>query len=345
MRRRETMEQTQSGAIRLPYLLTLLLVTVCMYTGCLPKGLAGALILLMVLGAGLNTLGNTIPVVKTYLGGSVVCILGAAALQAAGVFPQDAYEMMDRLCQRAGVSCVLYFCLITGSLFNIDRDLLIRATVKLLPTALISLAAGVLATGVLGLFMGHSFLEGILFIGVPMTSGGMTAGAVPLSGMYASALGADAGEILTRIAPATVLGNCVAIVFEDWPITWEKNGLPSLTGNGRLVNDGTRAPERIPMKPSIPQLSKGLIISLAFYALGALCSHFISVVPAYAWMIIAVVIVKGTGILSEELEDAARQWGQFAIHSWTAAALTGIGATLINLKAIMQTMTPFTSLP
>ena len=335
MRRRETMEQTQSGAIRLPYLLTLLLVTVCMYTGCLPKGLAGALILLMVLGAGLNTLGNTIPVVKTYLGGSVVCILGAAALQAAGVFPQDAYEMMDSFVNEQGFLVFYISALITGSLFNIDRDLLIRATVKLLPTALISLAAGVLATGVLGLFMGHSFLEGILFIGVPMTSGGMTAGAVPLS-----ALGADAGEILTRIAPATVLGNCVAIVFGGLANNLGEKR-PSLTGNGRLVNDGTRAPERIPMKPSIPQLSKGLIISLAFYALGALCSHFISVVPAYAWMIIAVVIVKGTGILSEELEDAARQWGQFAIHSWTAAALTGIGATLINLKAIMQTMTPF----
>lgn len=340
MRRRETMEQTRSGAIRLPYLLTLLLVTVCMYTGCLPNGLAGALILLMVLGAGLNTLGNTIPVVKTYLGGSVVCILGAAALQAAGIFPQDVYEMVDSFVNDQGFLIFYISALITGSLFNIDRDLLIRATVKLLPTALISLAAGVLTTGILGLFMGHSFLEGILFIGIPMTSGGMTAGAVPLSGMYASALGTDAGEILTRIAPATVLGNCVAIVFGGLA-----NNLgdrkPSLTGNGRLVNDGTKTPQRIPMKPSIPQLSKGLIISLAFYELGALCNHFISVVPAYAWMIIAVVIVKGTGILSEELEDAARQWGQFAIHSWTAAALTGIGVTLINLKAIMQTMTLF----
>lgn len=340
MRRRETMEQTRSGAIRLPYLLTLLLVTVCMYTGCLPNGLAGALILLMVLGAGLNTLGNTIPVVKTYLGGSVVCILGAAALQAAGIFPQDVYEMVDSFVNDQGFLIFYISALITGSLFNIDRDLLIRATVKLLPTALISLAAGVLTTGILGLFMGHSFLEGILFIGIPMTSGGMTAGAVPLSGMYASALGTDAGEILTRIAPATVLGNCVAIVFGGLA-----NNLgdrkPSLTGNGRLVNDGTKTPQRIPMKSSIPQLSKGLIISLAFYELGALCNHFISVVPAYAWMIIAVVIVKGTGILSEELEDAARQWGQFAIHSWTAAALTGIGVTLINLKAIMQTMTLF----
>ena len=226
MRRRETMEQTQSGAIRLPYLLTLLLVTVCMYTGCLPKGLAGALILLMVLGAGLNTLGNTIPVVKTYLGGSVVCILGAAALQAAGVFPQDAYEMMDSFVNEQGFLVFYISALITGSLFNIDRDLLIRATVKLLPTALISLAAGVLATGVLGLFMGHSFLEGILFIGVPMTSGGMTAGAVPLSGMYASALGADAfspGSPQLRF-----LETAWPLYLEDWPITWEKNGLPSL---------------------------------------------------------------------------------------------------------------------
>lgn len=334
------MGQTQSGAIRLPYLLTLLLVTVCMYTGCLPNGLAGALILLMVLGAGLNTLGNTIPVVKTYLGGSVVCILGAAVLQAAGIFPQEAYEMMDQFVNEQGFLVFYISALITGSLFNIDRNLLIRATVKLLPTAVISLAAGVLTAGILGLFMGHSFLEGILFIGVPMTSGGMTAGAVPLSGMYASALGTDAGEILTRIAPATVLGNCVAIVFGGLANNLGEKR-PSLTGNGRLVNDGRKAPDPIPMKPSIPQLSKGLIISLAFYELGALCNHFISIVPAYAWMIVAVVIVKGTGILSEELEDAARQWGQFAIHSWTAAALTGIGATLINLKAIMQTMTPF----
>ena len=36
--------------------------------------------------------------------------------------------------------------------------------------------------------------------------------------------------------------------------------------------------------------------------------------PTYAWMIIAVVLVKGTGIMSEGLEDAAREWGHFG-HS------------------------------
>ena len=294
----------------------------------------------MVLGEGLNFLGNNIPIVKTYLGGSVICILGAAVIQALGLIPAQTHEILDNFVNKEGFLVFYISALITGSLFNIDRGLLIRATVKLLPTAVISLAVGVVLSGLLGMVMGDSFLEGILYIGIPMTSGGMTAGAVPLSAMYSSVLGTDAGQILTRIAPATVLGNCVAIIFGGLANNIGERK-PSLTGNGCLVNDGHEVKKQPPMKPTFALLCTGLIISMAFYELGALCHHFISIVPTYAWMIVAVVIVKGTGILSDRLEDAAREWGQFAIHSWTAAALTGIGATLIDLKTILHTITPF----
>lgn len=322
------------------YLGILALVVVCMYMDCLPAGLVGGMIALMVLGEGLNFLGNHTPVVKTYLGGSVICILGAAVIQALGLIPDQTHEILDNFVNKEGFLVFYISALITGSLFNIDRGLLIRATVKLLPTAVISLAVGVILSGLLGMVMGDSFLEGILYIGIPMTSGGMTAGAVPLSAMYSSVLGTDAGQILTRIAPATVLGNCVAIIFGGLANNIGERK-PSLTGNGCLVNDGHEVKKQPPMKPTFALLCTGLIISMAFYELGALCHHFISIVPTYAWMIVAVVIVKGTGILSDRLEDAAREWGQFAIHSWTAAALTGIGATLIDLKTILHTITPF----
>ena len=322
------------------YLGILALVVVCMYMDCLPVGLVGGMIALMVLGEGLNFLGNHTPVVKTYLGGSVICILGAAVIQALGLIPEQTHEILDNFVNKEGFLIFYISALITGSLFNIDRGLLIRATVKLLPTAVISLAVGVILSGLLGMVMGDSFLEGILYIGIPMTSGGMTAGAVPLSAMYSSVLGTDAGQILTRIAPATVLGNCVAIIFGGLANNIGERK-PSLTGNGCLVNDGHEVKKQPPMKPTFALLCTGLIISMAFYELGALCHHFISIVPTYAWMIVAVVIVKGTGILSERLEDAAREWGQYAIHSWTAAALTGIGATLIDLKTILHTITPF----
>ena len=93
------------------------------------------------------------------------------------------------------------------------------------------------------------------------------------------------------------------------------------------------------MKPSFGSLCTGMVIAFAFYQLGAVLHKFVPMIPTYAWMILAVVLVKGTGILSETLEDAAREWGQFAINSWTAAALTGIGFTLIDLNSILKTLT------
>lgn len=322
------------------YLGVLVLVIACVYMDCLPAGIVGGMIVLMVLGDGLNYLGNHIPVVRTYLGGSVVCIIGSAVIQSMGLIPEHTHEILYNFVNKEGFLIFYISALITGSLFNIDRDLLIRATVKLLPTALVSLAVGVTLSGLLGMVMGESFLEGILYIGIPMTSGGMTAGAVPLSAMYSSALGSDAGQILTRIAPATVLGNTVAIIFGGIANNIGRKK-PSLTGNGMLVNDGHEVKKQPPMKPTFALLCTGLIISMSFYELGALCNHFISIVPTYAWMIVAVLVVKSTGILSEGMEDAAREWGQFAIHSWTAAAIAGIGMTLIDLKTIMSTITPF----
>ena len=322
------------------YVLILALTVACMFTGCVPKSLVPAFLVLMVFGEGLNAIGNNVPVVKTYLGGSVICILGSAVLTAGGLIPEQTIETLDYFVNDSGFLIFYIAALICGSLFNIDRNLLLRATVKLLPVAVISLSMGILLSGIMGIILGEGFWGGILYIGVPMTSGGMTAGTVPLSAMYSQALGVEAADVLTKMAPATVLGNCVAIIFGGLANNIGERK-PSLTGNGCLVNDGHEVKKQPPMKPTFALLCTGLIISMAFYELGALCHHFISIVPTYAWMIVAVVIVKGTGILSERLEDAAREWGQFAIHSWTAAALTGIGATLIDLKTILHTITPF----
>ena len=306
------------------YVLILALTAACMFTGCVPKSLVPAFLVLMVFGEGLNAIGNNVPVVKKYVGGSVICILGSAILTASGLIPEQTLETLDYFVNDSGFLIFYIAALICGSLFNIDRNLLLRATVKLLPVAVISLSMGILLSGIMGIILGEGFWGGILYIGVPMTSGGMTAGTVPLSAMYSQALGVEAADVLTKMAPATVLG--------------KKH--TETTGNGELVNDGKTVKKTPPLKPTFASLCTGMIIAFAFYQLGAILHRFVPVIPTYAWMIIAVVLVKGTGIMSEELEDAAREWGQFAIKSWTAAALAGIGFTLIDLNTILKTLTP-----
>ena len=312
----------------------------CMRIGCVPDGMVGGFFLLMVIGEGLNTLGKTVPVVRTYLGGSVACILGGAILASLGLIPDGAMQTVNAFVNEQGFLVFYIAALICGSLFSIDRDLLLRATVKILPTAVIGLAVGCTTVGCLSLFMGYRFLEGILMIAIPMTSGGMTAGAVPLSSIYAQALGQEAGEVLTRIAPATVLGNIVAIVFAALANRLGEK-YPKMTGHGQLINDGREVRKNPPVVPTFAKLGTGLIISLAFYQVGELLHTFFSVVPTYAWMIILAILAKTFRLLSEELDEATRAWGQFAISGWTAAALTGIGITLIDLKTIMSGMTLF----
>lgn len=321
------------------YMIVLLLTVACMVAGCVPNSLVPAFLVLMVFGEGLNTIGKTVPVVKTYLGGSVICILGTAAIQATGIIPQQTYETLDYFVNDSGFLVFYIAALITGSLFNIDRNLLLRATVKLLPIAVMSLAVGVLVSGLFGILLGDGFWGGILYIGVPMTSGGMTAGTVPLSSIYSQTLGVDASDVLTKMAPATVLGNIVSIIYGGLLNNYGQKH-PEVTGNGMLVNDGKPVKKTPPMKPTFANLCTGMVIAFAFYQLGALLHNFVSIIPTYAWMIIAVIIVKGTGIMSAELEDAAREWGQFAIHSWTAAALAGIGFTLLDLGTIVKSLTP-----
>ena len=93
--------------------------------------LVPALLVLMVFGEGLNAIGNTVPVVKTYLGGSVICILGAAAIQAVGLLPEQTYETMDFFINDSGFLIFYISELITGSLFNIDRKPLLLSLIHI----------------------------------------------------------------------------------------------------------------------------------------------------------------------------------------------------------------------
>ena len=320
------------------YLVSLSLAGACLLTDSIPANMVGAFFLLTLLGEGLSTLGGAIPVVRTYLGGSVVCTLGGAFLTYWGVIPPPVVSSLSKFIDSGFLT--LYICgLITGSLFNIDRKLLLRASLKLLPVAVVSIFAGVFTCGILGILIGDGFWDSILYIAVAMTSGGMTAGAVPLSTIYSAQLGIPAADVLNRMAPATVLGNCIALIFAGLLKDSGKKH-PTWTGNGHLVNDG-KPVQKMPVTPlTLEKLMGGFFLSVSFYTLGSLLHHFVPVVPVYAFMILAVVVVKCGGFFPEEVEDAARQWGRFTIRAWTMAALFGIGVTLIDLNVILSNLTP-----
>ena len=332
-------EMKRVAGLPLPLYLALLgLLFLALWRGVIPAGMPGGLFLLLVLGEGLNELGKNVPIVRTYFGGSVVCVLGGAALSALGLFPAGSMGLLDRFVQQEGFLIFYIAALITGSLFQIDRRLLFRASLRILPTALAGVAAGTAVVVLLGLLQGFCPAESLLYIAIPMTSGGMTAGAVPLAGINAEATGSPAGELLTRIAPATVRGNIVSILFGALSVQLSRR-FPKSSGGGQLLRGEAAEKPVSPSRIDFGKLLAGLVLSLAFYMSGALLHGFIPAIPAYAGMILCIMAAKGFSVLPTEMEEAAAVWGQFVIRAFTAAALTGIGIVLLNLNRLAAVLT------
>ncbi|MGN0294104.1 MAG: 2-hydroxycarboxylate transporter family protein [Lachnospiraceae bacterium] len=330
------------AGISLPvYLLITAVVAVTLVKGWLPSGMLGALMVMMVFGGLFNVLGNNLPIIKTYLGGgAIVCIFASAALVYAGLIPADVAANIDEFMNTTGFLNFYIAALITGSILGMDRSLLLKAAIRFLPVALCAMTMAILAVGFVGQLVGFGFVDAVMYVAIPMMGGGMGAGVVPLSGMYAQALGVDSAGIISRMIPASTLGNVTAIVGAG---LLAKLGevKPSLSGSGKLMKNHEDGMEgKAERELTLQNLGIGLINAMFFFVLGTIINHFVPAIHAYAWMIILVAVSKATGIVPEEFETAAQQWSQFVMKNWTSALLVGIGISMIDLGAVAEAISP-----
>ena len=96
-------KEIRVASLPLPiYLIALLLAAVCMAVDSIPANMVGAFFILMMLGEGLSSLGNAIPVVRTFLGGSVVCTLGGAIMAYVGAVPPAVIDTLSVFVNESG---------------------------------------------------------------------------------------------------------------------------------------------------------------------------------------------------------------------------------------------------
>lgn len=323
------------------YALVAVLILAAAKTEILPENMVGALAVMMVLGSLFDLLGSRIPIIRSYLGGGAVfCIFASSALATFHILPVAVTANCDAFMNDVGFLDLYIAALITGSILGMDRGLLKKAAIRFLPVSFLSMACAVLMAGLMGVLTGRGFGNAILYIAMPMMSGGMGAGVIPLSGIYAGALGTDSSGIISQLIPASTIGNVLAIICAAL-IARAGSGLPALNGNGKLMDagdekDGSKKPAPI----ELTAMGTGLIISIAFFTLGTFISKAFPTVHAYAFMIILVVICKVIGIVPEQYERAAVQWSQFVMKNLTNALLTGIGIALLDLKVLAASLTP-----
>lgn len=312
------------------------------YMEVLPKGMIGAFALMMVLGAILNEIGSRLPIVKDYLGGgALVIIFGSAALVTYNVLPESASTIMGNFMRGEGFLDFYIAALITGSILGMNRNLLVKASVRYLPAIIGGVVVALGLVGLVGALIGYGAKEAVLYIGVPIMGGGMGAGAVPLANIFGGSLGVEPADMLSVMVPAVALGNAFAIIVAGL-LNRIGKVKQQLTGNGELLrtkedqskNHVEEKEEKIEL--NYQMMGKGLLLAVSFFVFGLIVEKFVPQVHAYAWMIITVALVKIAGLLPREYEVGAFQWFQFIMSNLTGVLLVGIGVAFTNLQQVID---------
>jgi CCS family citrate carrier protein len=341
------MKDTKIMGLSIPvYLALLVVVVVGIILDVLPGGMIGAFAFMMVVGALLNLIGNKTPIINTFFGGGpIVIIFGSAALVYFGILPESVTENVNTFMKGGGFLDFYIAALITGSILGMSKKLLMKAAIRYFPTILGAVAVALALVGVGGLIFGYTFFESMAYIGIPIVGGGMGAGAVPISEVFASAMNVPAEEILSRLVPAVALGNAMAIVAAG---LLDKLGKakPALSGNGKLMEVGEdkdlHGKDEV-FTPSLTDFGKGIAIAVVFFVLGRIVgwgfeTAFGLDIHSYAWMIISVAVAKAMNLLPRELEQACASWYNFVAKNWTSALLMGIGIAYTDLGQVIDAL-------
>ncbi|MCM3716215.1 2-hydroxycarboxylate transporter family protein [Alkalihalobacillus oceani] len=320
------------------------------YLEILPNNMLIGFVIPMVIGGLFIWLGEKIPVFRTFGGPSLLCIIVPAVFVYWGLFPQSGVEIVADFYNGYGFIDLFIAALIVGSLLSMDRQILVKAGIRFF----IPLLAGVVLTFVVGGLVGHvtgfGYKEAILFVIAPIMGGGIGAGAVPMSEIYASGAGGDPAEYLSMLVPAIMVANVLCIfVASILNGLGKKNKnmfIKGFSGEGEILRNAKKNEAAEPLRAAesketttYSNLAVGLMMSGALYIFGYFIAMLFPSIHAYAWMIIATALVKILNITPTVIEDAAGDWFDFVSKMLLPCMLVATSIGLIDMHQIIEVVT------
>lgn len=322
------------------FLLMTLLLFVVLWMDILPDNMGGALFTLVIFGGALYYLGSHLPIFKSYLGGgSVFATVGAAIIAGLGLVPSSAIGTVRNFISTSNFLEFYIVSLIISAILKMDRQLLLKSAVRFLPVAFLAMVANFFVVGLVGQLLGLGFVHTSLYISFPVMAGGVGAGIVPLSTIYGSALGLPAGPILSQLFPALVLSNLLAIIGAGLLVknteqsTWNGHG-DLLKATGEMQDTKTAT-----VKIEFERLLVGMMVAMAFYLIGLMLHHLLPSINAFAFLILVAIAAKASNLVPTYYERSAVLFGQLIVQTMTKALLAGVGLALLDLSALLETVT------
>jgi len=331
------------GSIPLPvYLILAAVIFSASAYGRLPADMIGGIAVMMIMGILLGDVGLRVPILKDIGGPAILSIFVPSVLVFYNLINPASIKAITAFMKGSNFLYFYIACLVTGSILGMQRVVLIQGFIRMFIPLLIGTIGSIAGGTLVGTLTGLGFQHTFFYIVVPIISGGVGEGILPLSMAYSEILNQPYENFIPQLVPAAMLGNVIAIMMAGY-LKRLADKKPHLSGNGILIKTGNddfaklAKSEEKPVDFSI--MGAGLLVACSLYIWGLLVSPVLAI-PAAIIMIFSAAIIKATGIMPAKMEQGAYHMYRFVATSLTWALLVGVGVLYTPWKDVIAAITP-----
>ena len=327
------------------YAVCLAVLLVAALTGNLPPTLIAGFAATLLLGNLLFWIGTMVPVVRDFGLPAVLCSFIPAILIFFGLLPDNLVEVVRNFVDPQGFLDFFVISIIAGAILGMPKALLIKAGPRFAVPIVGTLIATFAIVGAVGFLFGFGFREAVLFIAAPIMAGGLGLGAIPMADMYAAETGSDPSTFLGNLISAVVIANIVCILmagFYSGIGRSRKQWFVGFNGFGQLMRVKGHAEDFKTPEPAtaarFAALTQGIMITGTLSILGTMIGAYVTALHPYAWTIIIAALIKISGVLPHEFEQATSKWGDVMSTAFVPALLVGVSITYIDIEEVLASL-------
>lgn len=287
-------------------------------------------------------IGHRIPGLRMVGGAVIVATFLPSALAYYHVLPTDLVSAVTRFTKDSNYLFLYIAAIIVGSVFGMDRTVLIRGFVKIVAPLAAGTIAAVIVGALVGTLLGLGMKHAVFYVVLPVMAGGVGDGAVPLSLGYAGVLHQGFGGQFAQVLPPVMIGSLFSVLLAG-ALNWLGKRRPQWSGEGKL-QPGEQMDELLRKDRPSPQvdvmtIAAGAVTAVALYLVGEL-TFVLWKWPAPVVMLALAVAMKLSWSVTRRLELGADVVFQLFAKVGTYPLLFMVGVAMTPWDKLIAALAP-----
>ncbi len=295
-----------------------------------------------IFGFACAEIGQRIPGVRSVGGGAIFATFLPSALVFYHVLSPVLVTAVTQFTQASNFLYLYIAGIIVGSVFGIDRTMLIRGFLKIFAPLAAGTVAALIVGSAVGTALGLGFEHTLLYVVIPVMAGGVGEGALPLAVGYSGIVHQPLGTQFAQVLPTVMISSLMAILIAGALNTLGKKR-PHLSGNGRLQPGGRDeldfSQEKLSGHVDVMHIAAATVTAVSLYLLGVAAERLFRL-PAPVAMLFLAVLMKLSWSVTRQMQLGAEVVFQIFAKAGTYPLLFMVGVAMTPWDKLIAALAP-----